>query len=349
MPLIWQNPSSAAEWNARILDAPGQPSMFQTYEYGQGRVLAGWTPRYADVDGTAVTVHSRTAPGLGTVWYLPKGPSVATVEQFAALLPPLVEAAHREGVFLLKVEPELLETPENLAGLKALGLIPAGRMQTNVSTVFVDVSGTPDELIARFPSKTRNTIRRGLKLGVTVEHCAPEQSSYDRMWELWTEVVEDQNITTARGHDYQTTMYRVFCESGMGRIFIGQHEGRDVAAAFVTVFGDMACYRDGASTRHRPARGASQVVQWEAMQWAQSQGARRYDMGGVPHSSNVDDPDDPYYGLGQFKRSFHKEVTDFVGAFDVAVRPRRYAAWNKLGHRVVAKVLSRGRSGATFF
>lgn len=347
MTLRWETPTSAAGWDARVLAAPGQPSMFQTHEFAQVKTLAGWTPRYAVVDDLAMTVHVRRAPGFGAVWYLPKGPSVATVEQLGAVLPALADAARRDGAFLLKVEPELLETPENHAGLEALGLVRAGRIQTNVSTVFVDVSGTPEELMARFPSKTRNTIRRGLKQGVEVEHAPAQESTYERMQALWMEVVADQGIT-ARDRDYQFAKWRTFCEAGMGQIFIGTHEGRDVAAAFVTIVGHVASYHDGASVRQRPVRGAAQAVQWEAMQWAQARGATTYDMAGTPHSTKVDDQDDPYYGLGEFKRSFHKDVTDFVGSYDLPVRPRRYALWQRIGHRVVAKLLAR-RRGATFY
>jgi lipid II:glycine glycyltransferase (peptidoglycan interpeptide bridge formation enzyme) len=347
MTLRWEHPTSAAEWNDRLLAAPGAASMFQTYQFAEAKRLSGWTPRFAVVGDLAITVHTRRAPGFGTVWYLPKGPGVATVDQLAAVLPDIVAAAKEDGALLVKVEPELRETPENLAGLRGLGLLPAGRIQTNVSTVLVDISGSADELMARFPSKTRNTIRRGAKEGVVVEAAPPGPATYDRMWDLWMEVVADQGIT-AREKEYQVNMWRTFCESGLGQIFLATHDGRDVAGAFVTVVGDVACYRDGASVRQRPVRGASHVLQWEAMQWAQSRGASTYDMAGTPHSTKVDDESDPYYGIGVFKRSFSKEVTDFVGTYDVPVRPRRYALWQRVGHRAVAKLLSR-RRGATFY
>ncbi|WP_022925487.1 lipid II:glycine glycyltransferase FemX [Serinicoccus marinus] len=348
MTLTWVEPQSNAAWRERLLATPGQPSMFQTPEFAQVKAMMGWTPRYADIDGFPVTVHERRAPGFGKVWYLPKGPGVATLEQLEPLLPPLREAAHREGVFLVKLEPEIVESPETLAGLDRLGLRASGRIQTNKNTVFVDVTGTPDDLMARFPSKTRNTIRRGIKQGVVAEAAPLAESTYERMWTLWMEVVQDQGITP-RGHDYQVAMWRTFCDAGLGRVFLAQHEGRDVAGAFVTVVGHVACYRDGASVRERPVRGGSHALQWAAMQWAQSQGATTYDMAGTPHSTKVDDRDDPYFGIGEFKRSFAKEVTDFVGTYDLVVRPRRYALWQRIGHRVTAKVVSRGRSGATFY
>ncbi|HSP59906.1 MAG TPA: peptidoglycan bridge formation glycyltransferase FemA/FemB family protein [Ornithinimicrobium sp.] len=347
MGVIESRPSTAAEWDAQVVAAPGRPSMFQTHEFAQVKQGGGWRPRYLVVDGVAVTVHTRTAPGLGRVWYAPKGPSVASTEQLEPLLRQLADAARADGAFLLKVEPELRETPENLTALAGMGLVRAGRVQTNASTVLVDIAGGPEDLMATYPSKTRNMVRRALRDGVEVERVAGAEDTYERMWRMWTEVVEDQGIAT-RDRDYQVGLWRTFCEAGLGQLFFARHEGQDVAGAFVTVVGDVACYKDGASVRSRPVRGASQVLQFEAMGWAQEQGALVYDLCGTPHSTKVDDQDDPFYGIGVFKRGFTKEVTDWVGALDLPLRPRRYQVWTRFGHRVVAKALARGR-GASFF
>ena len=348
MGLIESRPATAAEWDAQVVSAPGRSSMFQTHEFAQVKERGGWRPRFLVVDGVAVTVHTRTAPGLGRVWYVPKGPSVATAADLEPLLGQLARAAREDGAFLLKVEPELPETPENLAALTDLGLVPAGRVQTNASTVLVDIAGGPDDLMATYPSKTRNMVRRAQRDGVEVERVPATEENYERLWRMWSEVVEDQGIAT-RDRAYQVGLWRTFCEAGLAQLLLARHQGQDVAGAFVTVVGDVACYKDGASVRDRPVRGASQVLQFEAMRWAQEQGATVYDLCGTPHSSRVDDKDDPFYGIGVFKRGFTKEVTDWVGALDLPLRPRRYQAWNRFGHRVLAKALARGRSGSSFF
>lgn len=341
MVLELEHPTSAAEWDERLLQAPGQPSMFQSAEFAQVKRAGRWSPRHLVVDGVPVTAHRKLAPGLGAIWYLPKGPGVADVEQLATMLPRLADAARRDGAFLLKIEPELLETPETVAALEGLGLIPAGRIQTNRSTVLVDISAgkDPEALLAQLSSKVRNQVRKAGRNGVEVEQHADE-AGYERMWALWEQVVADQGLTV-RGHDYQTMFWRTFCESGHGRIFIATHEGTDVCAAFVTVYGSMACYKDGASLRQRPVAGASQRLQYEAMCWAASQGATTYDMCGTPHSTKVDDPTDPFHGLGEFKRGFNKHVTDYVGAWDLPLRPLRYQAWEKVGHRVLGRLLAK--------
>ena len=64
------------------------------------------------------------------------------------------------------------------------------------------------------------------------------------------------------------------------------------------------------------------------------------------HSTRLDDPEDMRYGIGKFKRGFTKEVTDWVGAFDLVIHPRRYAAWQRAGERVVARLQRRGPGDA---
>ena len=338
---------SAAEWNARIAATP-RSNMFQTFEMGLAKARAGWRPRFFEVDGVPVVVHERRAPGLGLVWYVPKGPIVADVQELGGLLPQLADAAREAGAFLLKIEPELPESPETLAALSDLGLQYAGRIQNSVSTVLLDISGTAEELMARLPSRTRNTIRKGAKEGVEIEAAPADEASYARMWDLWEQVVADRGVFT-RSRDYHIALWRDFCEAGSGQLFFARHEGRDIAAAFVVVVGKVANYREGASVRGRPVRGSAQLLQYEAMTWAQEQGATTYDLCGTPHSTKVDDPDDPLHGVGEFKRGFSKEVTDWVGAFDLPLRPLRYALWERIGHRVAARLTSRGASAATFY
>lgn len=339
---------TAPEWNALVAATPGPSTMFQTYELGQVKQRAGWHPRFLLVDEVPVAVHVRRAPGFGSVWYVPKGPVVADVEALRPLLPQLAQAARQDGAFLLKIEPELLETPENRAALESMGLTHAGRIQNSSSTILLDISGTGEELLARLPSRTRNTIRRGQNQGVEVETAPADEASYERMWTLWQEVVADQRIFT-RDRDSHVAIWRAFCESGTGQLFFARHEGRDLVGAFVTVVGEMANYREGASVRERPVRGAAQYLQYVAMQWAQAQGASVYDLCGTPHSTKVDDPEDPLHGVGGFKRGFSKEITDYVGAYDLPLRPLRYAAWQRFGHRVVARLGSRGSSVASFY
>lgn len=158
-------------------------------------------------------------------------------------------------------------------------------------------------------------------------------------------MVADQGLGV-RGHDYFVESWRILVDSGLAQVFVARLDGEPLAWALVATLGGSAAYKEGASLRDRPVPGASQLLQYEGMRWAIERGARTYDLVGVPHSSRLDDRSDLRHGLGVFKRGFTKEVTDWVGAWDLVLRPRRYAVWQRIGQRVVTRVQRRERGDA---
>lgn len=340
------NPS-VADWDERIAANPDGGNMFQSHELGEIKRLSKWEPIYADVDGVAVTIHAKRAPGFGTYWYLPKGPCAGSVERLAEVMPQLAEAGKRHHVFVIKIEPELLETPENIAALEAGGLRRVHAVQPNVSTIFIDLTGTHDELHQRMPSKQRYAFRRAERDGVVAEAVDGTPENLHTMWSLWKLVIDDNELSL-RGEAYYTAFWREFLDAGHGQLFFAHTDDTVVAAAFATLIGTKATYKDGGSLRDRPAYGASELLQWRMMEWAQANGAVSYDLCGTPHSTQAENPDDPYYGIGRFKRSFSKDITDFVGAWDLPLHPRLYELWNRGGMRVVQKLRSGGTGDGWF-
>ncbi|GAA5166959.1 lipid II:glycine glycyltransferase FemX [Ornithinimicrobium tianjinense] len=352
MPLTFVSSPSATDWDAQIAATPTGGNVYQSHALGQVKRMARWTPRYAvgrlpDGSPLAMTIHSKKAPGFGTVWYLPKGPCVDTVEALRPVLEDLREAAEREGVLFVKVEPEIRETPESVAALEALGLVRTDPVQPHSSTVVHALPGSEDELMGTYPSKTRNMVRRAIRDGVEVERAADTDETYEQMWTLWEGVVRDQGLGV-RGKDYFVESWRTMVRAGVAQPIVARVDGEMVAWALVTVIGDVAAYKEGASVRDRPVPGVSQLVQYEGMRWAIEQGARTYDLVGTPHSTRLDDKSDLRHGLGVFKRGFTKEVTDWVGAWDLVLRPRRYAMWQRIGQRVVTR-LQRREPGDAFW
>ena len=65
-------------------------------------------------------------------------------------------------------------------------------------------------------------------------------------------------------------------------LFLAEYEGRPLAGVMVFVLGDTAAYLYGASSNEERQRMPTYAVQWAAMEWAKTQGCRRYDLWGVP-------------------------------------------------------------------
>src|SRR5690606_14435056 len=122
---------------------------------------SGWKPLYLVWrDRVAVLVLSRSIPLLGKLWYIPKGPGVDSVTTLAELVPSLREFARSSGVFLLKIEPEILkgsvETAQNLSELR---FEKAPDIQA-ASTVIVDLTPDEEALFACLPQPGRYAIIR---------------------------------------------------------------------------------------------------------------------------------------------------------------------------------------------
>lgn len=347
MPLTFVTSPDPREWDARIAANPDGGNVYQSHALGQVKRMARWEPRYALAGDVAMTIHTKRAPGFGTVWYVPKGPCVEDVDALRPLVDELRAAAAREGVMFVRIEPEIRESPEALAALGSMGLVRTDPVQPHSSTVVFDLPASEEELLGSYPSKTRNMVRRAIREGVVVERAPHTDETYEQMWDLWSAVVRDQELGV-RGKDYFVQSWRTMVRAGVAQPVVARVEGQMVAWALVTVIGTVAAYKEGASTRERPVPGVSQLVQYEGMRWAIEHGARTYDLVGTPHSTKVDDRDDMRYGLGVFKRGFSKDVIDYVGAWDLVLRPRRYAAWQRIGQRVVTR-LQRREPGDAFW
>ena len=79
------------------------------------------------------------------------------------------------------------------------------------------------------------------------------------------------------------------------------------------------------------------LLQWHVITWAKEQGSTLHDLCGAPPSDKIDDKTHPHYGIGRFKTSFNKHVTDYVGAFDIVVKPRQYKRWRTYGERLTKR------------
>ena len=328
------------EWDKLILSNPDSGNIFQSLEFAEQKKLTGWTPRFVLAGKIVLTVLEKKVPTLGKLWYVPKGPGVGTVVQLGDMLPDLQRFAAKHGVFAVKVEPELLKSDDALAAFRELGLVSVPPIQPNFSTVLIDLSPDLDDILAGLNQKGRHAIRRAERDGVTVKRVESDEKNCRVFYDLLADTAKAQGFSV-RSFDYQLKFWRRFSDDGMGQLFFAYVDGKVVAGAYAMVFGHKSTYKDGASVRERTAYGASHLLQWEVITWAKEQGSKVHDLCGAPPSESINDETHPHYGIGRFKTSFNKHVTDYVGAYDLVVRPAPYKLWIKLGQRAVRKLWRR--------
>lgn len=321
------------DWDEKIIANPDGGNVFQSKEFATIKNAGGqWSPRFIMVDMLAITVFERKVFGLGKLWYIPKGPGVTSVDELAPLIAELRDFAHKNGVFAVKIEPEMLRTTETVEQLERMGLQKVTPIQPNFSTILVDISDDLEAVLANLNQKGRHAIKRATRDGVTVQRADTTDENCELFYMLLAQTAAHSFII--RPYGYYKHFWQTFSDAGKGQLFFAYHDGRVVAAAFGLVLGTKSTYKDGASIRERTAYGASHLLQWEVITWAKEQGAISHDLCGTPPSEDINDTTHKWYGVGRFKASFSKHVTDYIGAYDIVVRPVRYGLWVRFGERL---------------
>ena len=330
MSVRFATPEEILKWDSLIISNPDGGNVFSSLEYSDLKLTGGYKRRFVIVNKIAVTVLEKTTPPMGKLWYLPKGPNVTSAKALFDVLKQLKPFAAKRGVFVVRIETELPRTQQQT--LSRHGLKKASPIIPNPSTITLDLTPSLDDILMGLPQKGRHAIRRAERDGVTVERVPATDKNCHTMYALLSETAEGQ--FGIRSYNYYKTFWQHFEKAGLGQLFFASFEGKVVAGAYAMVYGKKSTYKDGASVRKRTAYGASHFLQWNVIEWAKSNGATIHDFCGAPPSDELDNPEHPHYGIGQFKTAFNKQVTDYIGCYDLVISPIRYKAWTKLGERV---------------
>ena len=333
MNMRFATPDEISDWDAAILNNPDDGNVLQGFIFSDLKRASGWRVRHIVCDTVAMTVMEKTIPLLGRVWYIPKGPGVATIDQLSVVLDELVPFARAQGVFTVKIEPELFLGTD----VSRLPVAPTKPVQYNSSTVVVDLRNDLETVLKNLPQKGRHAIRRAERDGVTVELVDSTPENCDKMYQLFAETAHGAGFAI-RPREYYHQFYTRYSQAGQGQLFFAYFNGTLVAGAYALIYGTKSTYKDGASIREKITYGASHYLQWRVIEWAKNQGSIAHDLCGTPSAADINDPNHPFYGLGRFKTSFSKTVTDYVGALEVPVVTWKSQLWMKFVEKVVRRL-----------
>lgn len=323
-------------WDDLLLQNPDGGNVFASKEIAATKADNGWTPRYIICDDVAMLALEKKIPFLGKFWYLPKGPGVTDSEALRAVLKPLKAFASTQGVFVVKIEPEILNAPEMRSELAEMGLEQTFAVQPNASTVLIDLAPDEETILMSFNQKGRNALRRAAREGVTARPVEVTEDIMKTMYSLLQ--ITAQGQWNLRGYEYFKEFWTKFSRKNKGQMFFAEYEGTVVAASYGLILGTKATYKDGCSVRERPVYGSSHLLQWEMMRWMKKHGALSYDLCGTPPSDRIHDPEHHFAGLARFKTSFNKHVTDYVGGYNLPVKSLQYKLWTMIVERVVLRL-----------
>jgi len=302
-------------WNAALLAAP-RADLLQSWQWGEfKRRSGGWKPtRLLAMAGetpvAGAQLLARRVMGMPSL-YAPRGPWWRDDADGSAGLAALTrwlrqkEALHAP---FLRADPLLTD----LSPLAALGYRPAPRQVQPRATIVVDLSPDDDIILNAFNSQVRYNIRHATKKGVVVGEGGLDDVR--PFWELLSATAERKGFVE-RDISYFTALVEAFGDDA--RVFLARYNGEIVYGALIVAFGATAYYLYGGSGGDRSVK-PSELGQYQAMRWAKSRGATRYDMWGIPAHPTKDNP---LYGVYNFKSGFGGVEEQYVGALDLPLAP----------------------------
>ncbi len=308
---------------------PDGGQSLQTRAWGEFKRRHGWEPHYLvfDKPKIAMLLLRKKASGWGDIWYSPKGPGVATSEQFDEIANQMAVSDMRGAV--VKIEPEISDKPHTLQLLKS-----PFDIHISQATIVVDLEPSADELLASFKQKTRYNIRLAERNGVETEGSGVNPTNCETLYQLMM-ATQARTGFAARPAGYYFDYWQSQGDVGQGHIFIAKFKGKPMAGAFVQTLGDKAWYKDGGSTRDEANVQAPYGLHWHIMQWLKDKGLKSYDLVGVPREG---DNSSPLGGLVQFKTGFNGERREFIGTYDLPLSSWQYWGWRQAGERVTLKL-----------
>jgi lipid II:glycine glycyltransferase (peptidoglycan interpeptide bridge formation enzyme) len=320
-------------WDELVQSHP-HAGFMQSAGWGYFRRHLGWSPYrlcLQDPDrasAPAAQVLFRRVPKYNpfTIGYLPRGPLLdySRDDQVAAMLQALDRLARRVRAVVIIWELPVAYDPTLAARLQRLGLRPAKPIQ-HTSTRVLDLTPSLEEIQAGWKPKWRYNTRLAAKHGVQVRH-ASSPDDLARWHDLYLATCARDHFV-GRGADY----FRRFWERGRATgdtvLLLAEHADTLLAGIMVHQFGREATYLYGADGRESRQLMPNYLLQWEALQWAKSRGATRYDLFGI---ADTDDEHEPLAGVSRFKAGYGGEAIHYAGAYARVYHPLLYAALQRM-------------------
>ncbi len=332
------------KWDDLVPSNPDGGNVLQSASFAEVKSHHGWTPRFLVLESAQYSSYNlvleKSFPVLGRLWYLIKGPGAAEPAHVPAMLDALKDftAASRLNVFAVKIEPDIVDSPEVTQLFTAAGLHKTFDLQPNDHTALLDTTPEPNQLLRNLSSRGRNAVRRALREGVEVRRMEPTEENFRLMYRLMAHI-EDRSAARLRSFEYYSRFWGNFAAAGQGRLYFVYEDGEPSVGAFIINYGSKGTYKDGGSKPGRSQYGDSHLLQWTAITDLKDEFAiREYDFCGTPPADRLKDTSHPHHGLGLFKTSFSKTVTDFTGCWDLALNETKYRLWTAVGERVARQI-----------
>lgn len=349
-------------------DFPVQDNLFQSAFWGRFKNTATQTPHYffAQFNGIQfplLILLRETIHGYRYA-YAPKAPSLAVPqESYGVLLEQLALAVKphlpQETVCVRfdlpwastndipsAIRPELRELRMNF-GTQTASLRKAPVDHLCPDTVIINLTYSPEQLLARMRQTTRNSIRHAYRSDITFSIQTAAESLAGGTLKAWHSVYQDTATRKSfyfESYDYFEHLFKmsmnekhlptpakteskspVPIEASVPSphffLLTASKDNILLSGMILATCSHTAYYMYAGSTLENRDLMPNYGLQWEAQLFARRQGCTRYDLMGIPPA---DDSAHPMHGLYIFKTGFGGDTTHFPGAWDYVYNADAY-------------------------
>jgi peptidoglycan pentaglycine glycine transferase (the first glycine) len=336
---------SQQHWDDIVSSTPNCHFM-QSYAWGELQSTAGWEPHYLTIGSAAspravALLLSRIVPVSGhRVFYCPRGPvflddQQETIMQTAGAVRAYIRA--RRGIFA-RFDPYQIEAAVTDQSYAGAGLLKVKREWSYWNAPkFVFWLDLDRDETALFKGTSANC-QRDLKAGYkkAVEYSLGTEADLGDFHRLMVQMSSTKGIAV---HDeaYYRRVYAIMNKSCQLELFVARFEGSSIASGMSVRYGRTAWLLYAASDREHSKLGSSRNLQWEMIKWARGSGCTRYDFRGTA-TGDPPNPNDPGYGVYQFKKSFGPEFIRLAGYYDLVGQRTLYSALRSAEERLLPAV-----------
>lgn len=298
-------PPTVAEEIVRFLDSQdtGHPFQLPVWASALSRFALSRTAgqiRWFACCGTLFPLGTRL-PWLRALT-INRGPVCDDIELWRAGLDELVQYAKENGFVYVDAAPDRLHPMGRGSSFvfgpdwKPLG---EGRVSLRLALTTAE-----EELLAGLRKSTRYEVRRAERVGVSVEP-AKKADEAEEFLRLYSRLGGRKGFVTDSPGHVRCVIQWLMSEPSRGVLMLARDRGSIAGGAVIVRSGKRCWYVWGANDEH-DRFSTGQLLQWQAMLWAKSQGCAEYDFGGYTPGATS--------GPAWFKEGFGGEVVQFAPA-----------------------------------
>lgn len=297
-------------------------NFLQTEKWKRAKELTG--NQVINIDG--VYLHLTKAPFNFNVGYIPR------VDLNKLKISKIVEEGVKNKCIYIKIDPEnlhdeisTLDTLQNDENYKVVLSEPI-HIQNNL---ILDLTQTPEQLLANFKQKHRYNLKVAQKKGVEVS-VSSTQEDFEIFYTLFAETAKRQGYF-GRSKTYLQNVFDSFKEDAL--IFTAYYESQPVVSWFVIKHEDTLYYVYGGSSENNKNVMAPYSVVWAIIEYAKLNDFKYLDFFGITPDKNSDPLSEESYteGYSRLKIGFGGKIVRYADTVDIVLYPKLYALLKLLG------------------